>query len=59
MSSSISSYFVRMNVPNYLVIIEKLIFSMYSRVMKTDNCLVKTIAQSLCFSEFTNVENMV
>ena len=58
---SVSQCFVTHNVPNFLVIRRKLVFSMYKRVFSSPNELVSTISQMVHFqnSQLYNQWNTV
>ena len=46
---SISAAFVQQNVPSFAVLLRKIIFRMYERMLKSENCLVKNLTQSPFF----------
>ena len=46
---SMSHIFVILNIPSFPVLQRKLIFSLYKRVLSSDNCLIKTIVNSIHF----------
>ena len=46
---SMSHTFVSFNIPSFPVIQRKLMFSVYKRILKSDNCLVKSVVNSTHF----------
>ena len=49
--SSASGLFVSFNVPNFKIIQRKMVFSLYTRVLSSQNLLVSTLVNSVHFSQ--------